>query len=270
MAACAAAPKASDVDAAWAAWADGDVEEAERLARGAGTDPARHLLFQCASVCGRYEEALGHHSRIGASYARRAEIDGPVVHAYAPLGRLADAASFARERKLPIAEILAHQASRPLQAHLEGVAEIPFAAHPYAPYIPGFAATLEGQSVVAHIDAGGTYLHMSPARAKKLGIELVEGGEGIHADKKVRLSHGIAREFRLGAARFENVPVVAIPTLTGGSDILIFGTNLLEPFLVTVDYPRARMILSRGARDRQLDMLPKDRVEVPFHLWGDP
>lgn len=265
---------------AWKAWEDGDVPRASRLAlrlteSETEATAGHHLLFLCAFVTGNYEGALRHYRRIDATYARYAELDEPVVHAYLHLGRYADAERFARTREMEsgLRDALAQRAKRPLKVTLEELTVIPFAEHPLSEYFPGFNVEVEGQEVVAHIDTGGTFLIMGPTRAKELGIELTEAGEGYHGQRRVKLLRGVARSFRLGAARLENVPVVGMPTLTGAQDFIIFGTNILQQFLSTLDYPNRRMILS--PRDNpevereHLAMLPGDRVEVPFYMWGD-
>lgn len=68
------------------------------------------------------------------------------------------------------------------------------------------------------------------------------------------------------------MPVDVLSTLDDGGGFLILGTNLLERFLATMDYPRRRLILSRrqDARGRaaHLAELPDADVGVPFYLWS--
>ncbi len=84
---------------------------------------------------------------------------------------------------------------------------------------------------------------------------------------------GIANAFKLGDAVLENVPVAVLPSLSGSQDFIIFGTNVLEQFHSTLDYPRKRLILSPRdddeLRKRHMQMLPGRRVEMPFYLWAD-
>jgi hypothetical protein len=116
---------------------------------------------------------------------------------------------------------------------------------------------------------------MGPDRARALGIEAIRAGTGrAHLNRMhVEMSCGIAERFVLGDAVLNNVPVDILSTLTGDSDLVIFGTNVLEQFLSTMDYPRRRPILSkRGNRDAALAhhaLLPGEAVSVPFQLWGD-
>ena len=123
------------------------------------------------------------------------------------------------------------------------------------------------------MDTGGTWLIMGPDRAKKLGIKLVEAGEGFHGLRKVKLLRGIAKSFQLGDATLTNVPVTGMPTLKGPQDFVIFGTNVLQEFHSTFDYPRKKLILSpRGKKmlaKKQMAAHGPKRVEVPFYMWGD-
>jgi hypothetical protein len=139
--------------------------------------------------------------------------------------------------------------------------------------LPGVAAELEGPSVVAHFDSGGTFLVMSPEKARTLGITLIDGEMAFASLSFDRSYFGIAESFRMGKALLENVPVVAIPQLKGLTDRIYFGTNILEHFLATVDYPARRLVLSPrgndGEKEKQLASLGARRAVVPFFLWGD-
>jgi len=89
----------------------------------------------------------------------------------------------------------------------------------------------------------------------------------------VQVSFGIAKRFTLGTAVLENVPVNVLQSKTGENDRITFGTRLLEQFYSTLDYPRNRLILSpklnANLHREHMHMLPDDRVEVPFYMWGD-
>src|SRR5262249_47453073 len=124
-----------------------------------------------------------------------------------------------------------------------------------------------------HLDTGGTWLVMGPDRAKKLGIDLEEAGEGFQATRKVKLQRGVARSFTLGGATLENVPVVGVPTLEGPQDFVIFGTNVLQQFHSTIDYPNKKLLLSpRGNTElakKHMEVHKTKPVEVSFYMWGD-
>lgn len=258
----------------WELWRDGDVDEAENIARKLEESPEkRHLLFLCAFVKGDYLEAIGQYEKIDQSYENLKKLDEPAVYAYLHLHRYQDAEEFARNRKMKKKiQVLEMYVENPLKVSLGRMSVISFAQHPLGDYFPGFNVELNGKEIVAHVDTGGAFLHMGVERAGKLGIELMEGDLGWAALTHQRTYYGIAKHFRLGEAVLENVPVIALPTLKDQQDFVIFGTNILEQFLATLDYPDRRLILSprrnEDMRNEHLTMLPAKRVEVPFSMWG--
>jgi hypothetical protein len=102
--------------------------------------------------------------------------------------------------------------------------------HPTRLYLPAFNAEINGRALTAHVDTGGSFLHMGPDRARAWGIKTVKYGTGrAHfTSMRVGLSYGIAERFVLGDVVLRNVPVDVLDTLTGEGDLVIFGTNLLE------------------------------------------
>jgi hypothetical protein len=269
------------MERAWRLWKDGDVEGAAAAARSLPESPRRdHLLFNCAYAAGDYEGALAMYADMDPAFKRRRDIVGAVVELYRHLGRYADAASFSSERGFAgwEKETLRGLADAPLSASLDETIIIPFEAVPMggvdlSDSLPGVAAELEGIEITAHFDSGGAFLVMSPSMAKSLGIGLIEGGKAFAALSTDRTFYGIAKRFRIGKAILENVPVTAIPQLSGPMDRVIFGTNVLERFLSTVDFPARRLVLSpRGdaeAAKRHYAALGSQRSEAPFYLWGD-
>jgi hypothetical protein len=170
---------------------------------------------------------------------------------------------------------LEEHVQRPLHIDLQRVTSVPFAEHPLTELLPAFSAAINGHAVTAHVDTGGTYLVMGPERARALGIDLFEAGrDRAHLNlMRVEICYGIAERFVLGDAVLHNVPVDVLSTLTGDSDLIIFGTNFLEWFLSTVDCRNRRLILSKrgdpAAAEAHRAMLPTHDSTVPFHLWGD-
>jgi hypothetical protein len=218
--------------------------------------------------------------RLDSSYAGLPSLDEPVIDAYVHLGRFADAASFAKNRKKPKSEreLLDAHASKPLRAELAGTTILPFVAAPFAGVdfsdsLPGVEAELEGMKVIAHFDSGGAFLVMSPEKARSLGIALRGGGRGFAGLSWGTVRHGIAKSFRIGDALLENVPVAAAAQLKGDFDRVYFGTCILERFFATVDFPSRRLILSpRGdgrLTEERMRALGGRREETPFYLWSD-
>ena len=268
---------------AWTAWAAGEIPLAAELARdvlaaGSAPDEANHLLFLTTFVAGDYRTSLAHYHAIGPSYRRLAELDEPVVDAYVHLGAVVEALEFARGRKgmarTTVRRLEDHR-RRPFGVDLTRVAVVPFADHELGDHLPGFSVDIEGRRVVALLDTGGMYLVMGPDRAAALGIHTTNGEKGVaHLNRmRVEFAYGIAGRLVLGDAILHNVPVAVLSTLRGEGDLVIVGTNILEPFLSTMDYANRRLILSRrgnaSARAGHLAMLPAGGVSVPFYLWSD-
>jgi len=265
---------------AWTAWEKGEITQTGELAQEMIKSKSErmsglHLLFLKAFIEGDYEESLQLYKEIDKGYERYGELDKTVVNAYLHLGRYSEAEQFAVSRKMEEREIsrLKQLKNYPFKARLDSVAVIPFAAGPLSDYFPGFEAELNGQKIIANVDTGGTFLHMSPDRAKEFGIELIPFGKGRAAGAaQTDLFHGIAKSFCLGDAEFKNVPVMAVAALKG-QKFIIFGTNILQQFLSTLDYPKKQLVLSPREnaefRKGHLAKLPEDQVEIPFHMWGD-
>ncbi len=272
----------TDWKPAWSAWEAGEIGRAEALARDVlaaqpVSDEARHVLFLTAFVNGDYRGALDHYQSINAGYRRLKELTAPVIEAYVHLGAVADAVVFARSRhdvRAVTIQRLEEHARRPFGVDLSGVAVVPFVDAPLGEWLPAFKAEINGQTLTAHVDTGGSFLHMGPDRARALGIKTVRyGTDRAHLTlTRVGASYGVAERFVLGDAVLRNVPVDVLDTLRGEGDLIIFGTNLLEQFLATMDYPAHRLILSkRGdleAAAAHRAQLPAEAVNVPFHLWG--
>jgi len=275
------AAKKGELAAAWVHWRNGDIELAEAAALAASPSSGRdHLLFKCAFAKGEYEGAIRVFSGIDRKYAEREGLCETVIEAYVHLGRFSEAAAFARAARAPKWQraALDAAAASPLRVELRGTTAVPFVEVPlmgvdFSDSLPGVEAEICGLKAVAHFDSGASYLVMSPAMAKSLGIELVKGEMGFAALSWGRLSYGIAKSLRIGDALIENVPVTAAPQLSGATDRILFGTAILESFLSTVDFRSRRLLLSpRGdpvAKEGHLGLLEGMRTEVPFYLWGD-
>ena len=151
-----------------------------------------------------------------------------------------------------------------LRTSLAAPATLPFANHDLAPYLPAVHATLNDTPVLAHLDTGAPFVAMGTSRASHLGIDLTPLGEGHHGTTSTTAYTGTASELRLGPATLTDVPVTAMPTLTGAQDVVIIGTNVFQQFLTTIDSPAGSLRLApRGTPP------PVDGTRVPFGLWDD-
>jgi hypothetical protein len=172
-----------------------------RAARRAA-DGAHHLLHLTTFVTGDYRAALEHYRAIGTSYRRLTELDDSVIDAHIHLGAVADALEFARGRKrispLTIQRLEEHLV-RLLRIESTGIAVVPAAEHPLSEYFPAFDAEINGRRLMAHVDTGGSFLHMGPGRAAALGIRTVNvGKERAFLDMaRVDAAYGVAERFVL-------------------------------------------------------------------------
>lgn len=147
---------------------------------------------------------------------------------------------------------------------------IPFVEDRLVDFFPGFEASLNGIDVQAHVDTGGTFLHMGVERARRYGIGLSKGGKGRHGAQEVDTYHGMADKFSLGPIEMANVPIVALPSLTDQQDYVIFGTNVLQHFVPTLDYPGRMMVLRpKDQSSYQVEDFARGSVSVPFRILGD-
>jgi len=261
---------------AWLAWESGMLDLAEEVAAAhCDSDEARHLLIFCACAKGKYRKATDLYSEMDNAYEKLRELDDPILHAYLHLKQFAAAAKHAKERDMNkrVLNSLAARTEKPPEVSLDKFSVVPFTEHPLTPYFPTFSAEINGKKTVVHLDTGGTWLILGPERAGKLGITLEDAGDGYHGNRKVKLQRGMAKSFVLGDARLENAPVVGMPTLKGAQDFVIFGTNILQQFHSTLDYPERRLLISprRNAElvKEQMEAHKTTPVEVPFYMWGD-
>lgn len=264
------------LEPAWADWEKGNVDAAKRLAQGKPpSDESRHLLVLVDFVKGEYATALARYNQIDTSYERLTDLDEVAVNAFLHLARADEALRFATARGMDATTLatLKLRVAHPLHVDLDDISVVPFAEHSLTPYFPGFRVELEGKLLTAHLDTGGSFLYMGPEVAQQLGIDLIDAGVGYQGTHSVSFQMGVVKQFRLGNAILKNVPVAVTPILEAPKDLVIFGTNVLQQFLATVDYPKERLILSPRdiprLSERHRTMLGDGRVELPFYMWGD-
>lgn len=287
------AAEASDPDraAAWLAWEEGRFEEAGRLgaelaSRLGREDEGLHVCVLAAHVRGEHARAISAHGRISPRYRRLRELDEPVLWSFLHLGDVDGARAFAERRGLSsrdrvLRSRLELASDRPFDVELSGLVELPFSDDALSPWMPGFAARLAGRDVIARLDTGGSFVHVSGEQAAAFGIGTVACEKAFAALASGRVCYGVA-DLELGAARLRNVPVAVhegvLPTRriaeAFGVELgPIVGTNVLRRFLVTVDGPGRRLLFSRRgdgpARAEHLSRLDGAPVSVPFALWNE-
>jgi tetratricopeptide (TPR) repeat protein len=267
-----------EIQKGWTHWHDGKVPQAQIVAEQIlQTTPADqealHLQALTQLVQGRYAAALNTFSKLDTSYTQYPQVGGAMVEAYLHLNDLERAVQLTRKLNLDSVAYLESRLAKPFRVKADDTSIIPFSDDPKisASFWPGIAGRINGQDVNIRLDTGGSFLILEKQRAEQLGIALIHQGKSTHAASQVTSWKGIADEMQLGGGPcFEHVPVVIMESLGTHA---IFGTNILEPFLATMDYPNSRFILTPRHRKElykaHLDLLPKNQRKLPFYMWGD-
>ncbi len=129
------------------------------------------------------------------------------------------------------------------------------------------------------VDTGGT-VELEPEFASRAGVTMEQGsGTGVFAGgKTAALRSGTLHSLAIGSATAYDVPVHVFPSHAGalfkGETIDgIVGTTYFERFLVTIDYPRQRLVLrprSKAASAAlQAEAAKAGAAVVPCYLVGD-
>ncbi len=267
---------------AWAAWQAGNIEEAKEKAEIMLTEKnyvseARHLLTLVHHVKGNYREALAQFKYLDASYPRYKELFDEVIESYAHLREFSKIVEFLKLNGLNsdwyrVSAQL--QEMNPLSVEINSTTVIPFADNEIGltPYFPGVDAQIKGTlgkwNGVARLDTGGTFLHMTPALAKRLGIATPVCTKGSQGGNETQVCFGIAKEFSVGAIKIKNIPVETISTLNDEVSP-IFGTNFLQNFLVTIDYPAQQFTFSPKSAHKIQKPVSRQCEKMPFYMWGN-
>jgi hypothetical protein len=278
------------VGARWPQWRAGQFDAAlqwaeQSVASGRGGPEATHRLTLARSLLGDLRGAIESYRTLPGSYPRRAELDEPILWAHLHSGDLPAAREFARTRGLlrhrEVAVRVEQAVDHPLSIELTGahVAEVPFTDDPLTPLMPGLAGRINGHDVIFRLDTGGSFIHLDSATARSYGITAVPVGRHFAALTHHHVSYGLV-DLSLGPVRGRHVPVAvhhnALPTAQIAADFgvpfgPIIGTNLLRPFLATIDGPERRLLLSDRndpvGRARHLTRLPTPTAVIRYGLW---
>lgn len=154
---------------------------------------------------------------------------------------------------------------------------IPFVVTNPLPVVP---IEINGKRINAFIDTGAPMFVVDEAIAAELGIKSASGMKGEFAGgNTAEISFGRADSLRIGDVNIQNIPVMlgsfegfANTFKDSASDVHgIIGTNVLQQFVATMDYPSGQLILrprSETGHQRVNEMLTNDTVleEMPFTL----
>lgn len=278
--------------AGWSQWRAGQFDAArgwaeQSVASGEGGPEGTHLLTLARCLLGDLSGAIDCYRTLPESYRRRGELDEPILWAHLHSGDLPAAHDFARARGLlrdrEVAVRLQQAITHPLRIEILGarVAEVPFTDDPLTPLMPGFPARINGHDVIVRLDTGGSFVHLDSATAHSYGITAIPAGRHFAALTRHRVSYGLA-DLSLGPVRGHHVPVTvhhgALPTAQIAAAFgvplgPIIGTNLLRPFLATIDGPERRLLLSQRAdpqgRAQHLARLPAPTSVIRYGLWNE-
>lgn len=272
----------ADVNSMWRFWRQGDMaaasQEAQRLV-ASHSDQAHHVLMLTSFAQGKFQEAIAHQKRISTSYPRFRETLMPVIDAQKHLGQYADASAFAVQHSfnepMGLQSSLRRLAKNPPKFVLQKTTEIPFKKDdPYNPYLPAFDMSLNGRSLVGHLDTGGTFVVISKELADQMGLKMSYLGKG-HCNNREASVWTTLAHFQMGDLLVQGVPTEVSDCLNGTAmrDRVIFGTNVLQRFLSTIDYPGDRLVLSpfnrRVEHFKRISSGYRQVASQPFYIWAD-
>ncbi|MGL5514315.1 MAG: aspartyl protease family protein, partial [Sporomusa sp.] len=142
--------------------------------------------------------------------------------------------------------------------------------------LPVVSVEINGKPINCFIDTGCDSIYLDAAVAASVGITSIAQQEGVYAGGKTAVtSYGIADSLTMNGVTVKSIPVSFGPDDVFDSDELvlggIIGTNVLQQFLSTIDYPGGQLILrSRNQEGRaalNTDLAPYKQVtELPFAL----
>ncbi len=255
-------------------WRDGNITEAAKsLEESTHNDSANYLLMKIAFVKGEYSKALQHFHQQPVASMQYKDALNLAMEACVHLKDYKALSKLAKEMPDSDAGYFIHLAERPFTVIADKTYIIPFIdnSDQLNAFMPGIQGFVNGNKVQLRFDTGGGFLVAGKEAAAKLGIKEAFPYTGTHAAAKVAMWKGFADSVSFeGGPSFKNVPVVIVSDL---KDEIIFGTNFLEQFLSTVDYPHKRFILTPrnmpALFSRHLAMLPKEEKALPFFLWSD-
>lgn len=259
-------------------WESGEVLEAynitEKILKSSPqNDAAIFLKVKSLFVQGKYAKSIETFRTLKPSFGKYSDAVDLAVEAYLHLKDYENAWKLAAKSKLERTPYLEERKKRPFKVIAEKTYIVPFLDDIQLPssFWPAVNGKINAEKVAIRFDTGGTFLVMGKGAAEKLGIGLKYKRNGMHGSSEVIMWDAIADSmgFERGP-HFQNVPVVIMEDL---GDRIIFGTNILEQFLTTIDYTNNRFIFTPRNRhdlyEQHYKLLPTNMVRVSFYLWGD-
>jgi hypothetical protein len=144
--------------------------------------------------------------------------------------------------------------------------------------LPVIRVVANGQAANFIVDTGAD-VDLEPSFAERIGVKTTSAGNGVFAGGlHAPMATGMLASLALGGATAYEVPVHVMPT--HAADLIpnlhvdgIVGTTYFERFLVTMDFPHARLILRPRSKVSsaafQAQAASERAAIVPFYLVGD-
>lgn len=267
-----------DLEKGWKHWENGDIHDAqsvteEILKNEPANNEALHLKTLCLYVQGKYKESIETFSLIDKTYDEHEKLVKSIIEAYFHLNEPDNAYKLAKKFNMESVDYYKDRVDKPFTVNGDKTYVIPFVDDPLIPskYMPGVSGKINGKEKHILFDTGGPFLVIGKDLAEELGIKLEHEGTGLHGPNKVKTWRNIVEKLELGDGLvFENVPVGIMESL---GKLAIFGTNILEQFLSTIDYPNSRFILTpRNKKELykdHLELISEKQETLPFYIWGD-
>ncbi len=274
--------------AAWVAWKAGEFASANTIAQELVSDPqtsdaALAVLAAVAHITGDYEDTIAYFDRIDPKARGDVILLEAVFESLLHLGRAPEAYAMVKEAVSQSPEYLLYYIrakvmaqNPPLRVEIDRTFELEFIESEI--YLPGVNATLNGVETTVRLDTGGAFIHMSPSQAERFGVNATDCAEGFASLQMGDFCMGIAEQLTIGDARLYNVPVAVMEVMENSQlskidDSPILGTNIFQQFLVTIDAPEQRLIVSERnnpqASEEHFARIKGTGNEVPFVMWGD-
>lgn len=153
----------------------------------------------------------------------------------------------------------------------ERVAHLPMTSDITAPSgLPEMTVEINGHPVNFILDTGGDRLYLDEGLAEKLGIKVVSKRRSKYAytaGETVDEPVGVADRVRLGEVTLRNVPVIVAKWKARGvkSDGVVT-TQMLKPFLSTIDYANKRITLRERSERGRRQLLETFGGNAPYQL----
>ncbi len=274
----------------WELWQSGTWEALENEARKytqsrETRDEGHFMLCLLSHVRGNYSDSIDHFEKITQNYPYRTYLMEPVLWSYYFTGAYKDALHLIQEGPPhKVTEYRLKQAMKyPVKVSIQERVILPFTDDELTPMMPGAEMVLNGKTVTARLDTGGSFLHVSPSFAEQLGLEHPGISEKTFGALGFNETYYTIGNLEIGSITIGNVPiavhdlgpaVTAFEQMYGIRVDVIFGTNILQQFLTTIDPVHNRFIFSPQAgmenKESHLGLLDMETAErTPFYMLYD-